>query len=410
MKPQQLALAAIACLAPVAGANAAGWTETVLTSFSGTGGKTPLAGLIADATGNFYGTASAGGTANDGVIFEASPPATGKTVWTNKVLHDFAGTDGGQPSGPLIADAAGNFYGTTAIGGANGFGTVFEISPPAPKTKTWIFTTLYNFTGATDGAYPRGGLIFDAAGDLYGTAAGGGAANLGAVWELIAPTSGGTAWTQSTLYSFALAPDGAVPQGGLLFDTAGNLYGTTEDGGAGLKGTVFRISPPAKGKTAWTEKQLYAFTGPDGVGPTSPLIADSAGDLYGTAEAGGTGFGTVFELTPPAVGKTSWTDATLFSFAGTDGGGPVAGLVADTSGHFYGTNSGAFKGLAGSVFELSPPVSGGTVWTEAALTKFASATGTNPIGGVVLDSAGNVYGTTSLGGKTNGGLVFKLVP
>ena len=270
--------------------------EKVLHSFSGgADGTYPYGGLIFDAAGNLYGTTTSGGTSNTGTVFELTPAAGG--TWTEKVLHSFSGgTDGIHPYAGLIFDAAGNLYGTTDLGGAYGYGTVFELTPAAGGT--WTEKVLHNFNnGGTDGTRPYARLTFDAAGNLYGTTYGGGAYNsYGTVFELT-PAAGGT-WTEKVLHSFGSGTDGLIPYGGLIFDAAGNLYGTTAYGGTNDLGTVFELTPKAGG--GWTEKVLYSFgDGTDGVSPLAGLIFDAAGNLYGTTQHGGTyNYGTVFEIAP----------------------------------------------------------------------------------------------------------------
>jgi uncharacterized repeat protein (TIGR03803 family) len=269
------------------------WTERVLHSFSGKDGSSPVGGLTLDAAGNLYGTTYFGGT-----VFELSPTADGK--WTEKVLHRFNGADGSAPSNVPIFDAAGNLYGTTSLGGTHNYGVVFMLKPRT--NGTWTEKVLHNFNGK-DGISPST-LIFDAAGNLYGTTYAGGHATscggvCGTVFELT-PKAGGV-WTEKVLHSFNNnRKDGIQPWAGLIFDPAGNLYGTTAQGGrsACSCGTVFKLIPAANGK--WTEKMLHNFEGKDGGSPLSgSLIFDAAGNLYGTTYGGGTqGFGNVFKVAP----------------------------------------------------------------------------------------------------------------
>jgi uncharacterized repeat protein (TIGR03803 family) len=282
-------------LTPAGGGN---WTETVLYSFrSGTDGAVPGAGLIFDAAGNLYGTTTAGGP-NNGTVFELTPTTAGG--WTEQVLYRFCSqancTDGQYPYGSLIFDAAGNLYGTTEFGGTYGAGTVFKLTPAAGGG--WTETVLYSFGRGTDGASPLVGLIFDVVGNLYGTTTFGGTYGAGTVFELT-PTAGG-GWTETVLHSFNPnnGTDGFNPYAGLIFDAAGNLYGTTYYGGSYGGGTVFELTPAAGG--GWTETVLRSFgNGTDGFWPYAGLIFDHAGNLYGTTEYGGThNYGTVFELTP----------------------------------------------------------------------------------------------------------------
>src|ERR1022692_2364418 len=254
--------------------------EKVLHNFNhdGTDGWRPEAGLIFDAAGNLYGTTSQGGSSAVGAVFELTPAAGG--TWTEKVLHSFLndGTDGVNPVAGLIFDGAGNLYGTTYQGGTYGDGTVFELTPAAGGT--WTEQVLHNFNyDSTDGAGPHAGLIFDAAGNLYGTAASGGTYSYGTAFELT-PAAGGT-WTEKVLWNFGSGADGSYPQGGLIFDAAGNLHGTTTSGGAHGPGTVFELMPAGGG--TWSERVVHSFgNGADGSGPYAGLIFDAAGNLYGT--------------------------------------------------------------------------------------------------------------------------------
>ncbi len=323
-----------------------------------------------------------------------------------KVLHVFLDdlVDGTTPQAGLIFDAAGNLYGTTVGGGPTGDGTVFELSPAGGGN--WTEKVLWNFGNGADGAEPVAGLIFDAAGNLYGTTSLGGTSNSGIVFELM-PGAGGT-WTEKVLHNFNYN-DGDEPAAGLIFDAAGNLYGTTYEGGLDF-GVVFELSPGAGG--SWTEKVLYSFSGEptDAASPQAGLIFDITGNLYGTTKFGGTsGAGAVFELSP--AGGGTWTEKVLWSFGnGADGGSPVAGVIFDATGNLYGTTSagGTFSD-GGTLFKLSPAGDGGGgTWTEQVLHNFGNGTdGSSPQAGLVLDGAGNLYGTTYNGGSYGGGTVFR---
>jgi uncharacterized repeat protein (TIGR03803 family) len=354
------AAGAVFKLAPAAGG---GYSESVLLPADPTGG------VIMDSTGNLYGTTMFGG-GTFGSAFELSPTLAGG--YTESNLHDFSGTtaDGGEPTGDLLVDSAGNLFGTTSIGGSYQAGTVFKLSP-APGGG-YSYSILYSFTGTTvDGGQPNGGLVMDSAGNLYGTTMTaaippGGSINdqgFGTVFKL-APTAGGS-YTETTLYVFK-GFGGSTPRAGLIMDSAGNLYGTTKLGsgnfGSGY-GTVFKLTPDMNG--VYTESSLYNFTGGgDGGGPLGALVMDGAGNLYGTASYGGggtanctNGCGTIFKLTPATNGN--YTETTLYSFAGgSSGGGPAATLIMDAAGNLYGTT---FSGNginvtggadAGNVFEI----------------------------------------------------------
>ena len=261
--------------------------ETVLLSFDGADGAGSTADLVRDASGNLYGTTAYGGSGGCnypgcGVVFRLGKTG-GETV-----LHSFTGTggDGANPYGRLVRGTAGNTYSTTELGGAYNHGTVFELD------KTGKETVLYSFAGKPDGEAPIAGLVRDAAGNLYGTTVYGGASGYGPVFKL------GRAGKETVLYSFTGSSDGAFPSAGLVVDAAGNLYGAAQGGGSsdcnGGCGVLFKVDKSGK------ETVLYEFTnGDDGAGPVASLIWDKAGNLYGTAEGGGAyGAGTVFKLTP----------------------------------------------------------------------------------------------------------------
>ncbi len=392
----------------------------VLYSFTNFRGEQPVASLIADGAGNLYGTTQLGGTNNDGVVFELSPPTDGKKAWKEKVLFSFNGTNGNSPQYNLLMDGAGNLYGTTYLGGSDNDGVVFELSPPKAGKKAWTETVLFSFDGA-DGNEPLAGLIADGAGNLYGTTEIGGSNNYGVVFELSPPKGGKKAWTETVLFSFADGIVGCEPEAGVISDGAGNLYGTTAGCGVNYGGVVFELSPPKKGHTAWTEAVLYAFSLGEEYSPVAPLLTDSAGNLYGTTyvnSVGDNNSGVVFELSPPPKGQTAWTETVLLNFTpgGPNGAGPYAGVIADGAGNLYGTtyyggvNCNNNANGCGVVFELSPPPKGQTAWTETVLQSFNGTDGYNPIAGVIADGAGNLYGTTQYGGSNNEGVVYKLTP
>jgi uncharacterized repeat protein (TIGR03803 family) len=355
----------------LAGSALAAPVETVLYSFTGgRDGAGLLAGLIADNQGTLYGTTQYGGTASLGTVFKLTPPANGQSAWTETVLYSFTGgSDGGLPYAGLIADNQGALYGTTH--GAvlnNSLGTVFKLTPPANGQSAWTETVLYSFCnhpqppGCSDGFAPEAGLIADNQGALYGTTLG------GTVFKLTPPAKGQTTWTETVLYSFTGGSDGGAPEAGLIADNQGALYGTTGRGGTAEFGTVFKLTLPAKGQPAWIETVLYSFCSQpncsDGADPEAGLIADNQGALYGTTVLGGLSInigsansGTVFKLTPPAKGRTAWTETVLYRFCSqpncSDGAGLAAGLIADNWGTLYGTTVGGGIASAGTVFKLA---------------------------------------------------------
>jgi uncharacterized repeat protein (TIGR03803 family) len=385
--------------------------EKVLHNFGkGTDGSGPVASLIFDSAGNLYGTAEYGGPYNYGMVFELTPKAGG---WTEKVLHTFNnnGKDGGNPAGGLIFDSAGNLYGATAGGGVYGSGTVFEL---APKTGGgWTEKVLHSFNNnGKDGTAPQAGVIFDAVGNLYGTCSTGGAYGIGTVFELAPKVGGG--WAEKVLHTFKNNyKDGASPYGGLVLDAVGNLYGTTKEGGAyGVYGTVFELTPKTGG--GWTEKVLHSFNqdGKDGYGPEAGLIFDAAGNLYGTTVYGGiylVGQGTVFKLTPKTGG--GWTEKILSSFGSgsRDAVNPYTGLILDAAGNLYGTTYYGGENSEGTVFKLTPQAGGGS--KKTLLYSFnSSGDGINPRSSLIFDVAGNLYGTTYFGGADHHGTVFEITP
>jgi uncharacterized repeat protein (TIGR03803 family) len=327
-----------------------------------------------------------------------------------KIIHQFQVPQ--QPIDSLTMDAAGNLYGTTLFGGdpactfpPGGCGVVWKLGPNG------ILTILHKFT-STDGANPQGGVIFDPDGNLYGTTAVGGLnecsglgspLGCGIVFKL-APNPDGT-WAETILHEFTGA-DGLSPRG-LIFDQAGNLYGATGGGGANNDGVVFKLAPNPEGP--WTVSVLHSFTGPDGENPEARLVFDAAGNLDGTTESGGLnecselgsnlGCGVVFKLAPNPDG--SWTESVLHAFTGgEDGWNPDAGLIVDAAGDLYGTTVGGGAYGPGVVFKLESNPDG--IWTETVLYSFTGgADGANPYAGLAFDSAGNLYGTTYAGGGTS---------
>jgi uncharacterized repeat protein (TIGR03803 family) len=383
-----------------------------------------------------------------GVLVAVSPGAPAQTF---KVMHSFSGgTDGAGPLAGLTMDSAGNLYGTTSEGGDLGHGTVFKLTSKGQKT------VLYSFAAGEDGADPEAGLILIGT-NLYGTTFEGGTGGRGTVFEVT------TAGKETVLYRFASAANGAHPEATLARDAAGNLYGTTLDGGKSGKGVVFKLTHPATAAGTWSEKVLYSFrTGGDGANPVAGVTFDPAGNLYGTTSAGGTyGHGTVFQLAPST---SAWTERILHSFAlESDGGVPYAGIVVDAKRNLYGAASdggggasagggtvfeltpsgstwnfkvlyrlagwgisGSFRNLllasgkifatthcdgshtAGTVYELTP---GASTWTYRSLHVFTGgADGLFSFSTLVLDAQGNLYGTTNEGGAYGDGVVFKVTP
>jgi uncharacterized repeat protein (TIGR03803 family) len=388
----------------------------VLFSFNNIEGSRSQGELLADGMGNLYGTALYGGANGDGVVFELSPPQAGQKAWTETVLHSFDDTDGALPDTNLIFDAAGNLYGTTIYGGSGREGVVFELSPPSNGRAPWTETVLFSFSGP-NGIYPQG-LVADGAGNLYGVAPGCSNGD-GLVYQLRPPPKGQNAWTQTVLFTFQGA-NGASPHANLIFDRAGNLYGTAEYGGAKhADGVAYELSPPAVGQTAWTQTVLHSFLRTEGVNPTARLLLDEAGNLYGTTSAGGPyKDGMVFELSPPPKGETAWAETVLLTFDGANGAGanpdpagPSGGLIADSAGNLFGVTSGGGAHGKGEIFELRRPQGGHKPWTEKVLYSFNGKRGSNPTASLIANGEGNLLGTTYWGGEKNdAGVVFEHTP
>jgi len=407
-----LALSILALVTIGAGAQ----SEKVIHSFinfGGSDGNFPLAGLVIDAKGNLYGTASQGGSGvcnGCGIVFELSPGSGG--TWTESILYTFGGpadSDGFSPTGALIFDGKGNLYGTTQGGGTSYAGTIFELTPGSGGA--WTEKVLYSFPGGASGSYPGySALAIDSSGNLYGTTSGGGTYNptststeFGNVFELVSGSNG--TWTPEVLYNFKGEADGGNPFASTLsIDKTGNLYGVASQLGAHGNGVVFKLTKGSNG--SWSEKVLYAFPGgAGGSGPTGNLVFDASGNIYGTAT------NIVFELVAGANG--TYTEKTLHTFTGgTDGQNVGGGLAVDKSGNLYGiTNVGGnYRGI---VFELTPG-SGGT-WTEKILHRFPPSPATEDgifpgYATLVLDTTGNIYGTTPDSLPDLGGVVFEITP
>jgi uncharacterized repeat protein (TIGR03803 family) len=343
-----------------------GWNWRMLYKFPGSpnGGSSPSSGLISDTKGNLYGTTYAGGTDNAGTVFELAPTAS--SSWKEKQIYAFGATqgDGSHPEGPLTFDDRHNLYGTTFNGGAYGEGSVFKLAPAGAGA--WTETVLYSFAGDANGGTPSAGVVLDNAENLYGTAATAGPYGYGDVFEL--SPQGGGGWTLTVLHGFtAGSNDGRIPSAPLIFDGQGNLYGSTAEGGSQNQGTVFELTPAGSG--LWTETVIYSFQigSSYGAGP-SGLVFDTQGNLDGTTSVGtggkgcyeGLGCGTVFQLRPITGG---WSYSLLYSFTGGSDGGQAGtgGLILDQQGNLYGTttNGGNLADCSvylgcGVVFKIAP--------------------------------------------------------
>jgi uncharacterized repeat protein (TIGR03803 family) len=360
-------------------------TLDVLYSFPA--GSNPSSPLVRDASGNLFGTTD-GGDYHFGSVFKLAPDGTESTIYS---FH--GGADGSLPTG-LMLGQDGNLYGTTLWGGEGGGfnGTVFKLTPEG------IETVLYAFKGGTDGSQPMSGVVRDAEGNLYGTTYYGGSAQCGSCGVVfkIAPDG-----TETVLHTFTGPPnDGAWSIAGLALDSAGNLYGTTTYGGAYSWGTVFKLAPDS------TETVLYSFShGADGQNPSDTPLLDAHGNLYGTTAPmlfPTSTYGTVYKLVP-ATGALS----TLHTFLNSSNGAyPYGPLTLDKNGNLFGTTlvSGSCQTDHGTVFEITAK---GRLKT---LQFFTRPVGDNPSQGVILDGQGNLYGTTSHGGASRSGTLFKLMP
>jgi uncharacterized repeat protein (TIGR03803 family) len=401
-----------------------GQTFSVVYSFQvlGQTGFYPTSGVSLDGAGNLYGTTEYGGPGTScylgcGVAFKLTRHGSN---WLFTPLYSFLGNDdGSNPNARVVFGPDGSLFGTTTQGGdpgcaGSGCGTVFNLRPPQHASSRilagWSETVLYRFAGGNDGGIPEAAdLVFDQAGNLYGTTSVGGGSqcleDCGTVYKLTA--SNGT-WTEEILHVFGQSGDGDQPHAGVIFDPAGNLYGTTANGGAYRQGTVFQLLRSGAG---WTERLLYSFQGAsDGQYPFAGLIMDPEGNLYGnTCCSGPSDGGTAFELT-----AGNWTFNLLYALgAPGTGQGPEGGFVMDSSGNIYGTASSGGAYNFGAVFKLSPG-SGG--WTYTSLHDFCAggyppcSDGYTPTGNLALDSAGNLYGTDSNGGAYGGGVVWEITP
>jgi uncharacterized repeat protein (TIGR03803 family) len=413
----RLPIGLLPCLAMFAShcnAQALPWTLSTVYSFQGSpDGASPEAPLAAGQSGAFYGTTSSGGTAGSGTVFELRPPTVAGGSWTETVISNFE-AGGFQPTAGVAVGKGGALYGTTRLGGAFGYGTAFELTPPVSRGGTWSQTVLHDFTGGVDGADPYGQLILGPNEELYGTTWRGGSLDFGTVFELRRPAFPGGAWTETVLYNFTNGADGCCPTTGLAQDADGNFYGYAS--------IVFELAPPAIVGGAWTLSTLHNFTGNllgshDGFLAVGVPAVGPNGVLYGVTMMGGNpgysncggGCGTVFALKPPVSPGTAWDEKILYRFDRDAGDGfyPNSGVIIGTRGALYGTTS-------DTAFRLIPPSAEGGAWTESILATFTGENGFAPESGLI-GVHGVLYGTTSLGGSAwipgvdNGyGIVFML--
>jgi uncharacterized repeat protein (TIGR03803 family) len=397
----------------LAGGAAAQPKYKILHAFTGGDDGGGLFGsLLLDASGNLYGVTRGGGTHIYGTVFELSPSSKGH--WKETVLYNFCAlsgcADGAGGWAGLASDAAGDLYGATTTGGSSDQGVVFELTPGSGG---WSYEVIYEGGSST-------GWILDKAGNLYGFT-GPGAYGDGAVAEL---SPGSDGWTYNVLFSFDVSKDGYDPQSAMIFDTNGNLYGTTKYSQDG-NGTAFKLMPPAwsRAENEWTEDILHDFRGSshhDGQLVYAGLVFDQSGDLYGATEAGGVynkscpgGCGTVFKLSPGQNGH--WKETVLHYFADASrGAGPLGTLVFDGAGNLYGTTVGGGKGQqycgggCGVVFKMTPNAGG--KWKYTVVHYFDGQNGAGPWGALIVDPKGNLYGTTQYGGSGYAGVAFEITP
>jgi uncharacterized repeat protein (TIGR03803 family) len=397
-----------------------GQTFSVIHDFTnGSDGGNPVTGLTVAGTDTFYGTARTGGSTNNGLVFKLSHRGSG---WVLVPIYTFqGGMDGANPFAAAAIGPDGRLYGTTENGGGgncsgfgSGCGTIYALAPSANASGnalgSWTETVLYRFQGGYDGADPFGMLVFDRAGNAYGTTQIGGSSTqclpagtgCGTAYEL---SGAGDNWAKTILWSFGHGFDGVEPFNGLQFDTSGNLYGTTFVGGTDQDGTIFELSPSG---SDWTESVLYSVTdGTDGGLPYTAVIFDSQGNLITPTSDGGSGAGgTVVQLTKSG---NSWQFNLLYSLTNPAEAecGPFGTLLMGSAGNLYGTTRCDGANRLGSVFELSPTQDG---WVYSTLHDFSGSDGQNPYSSLVIDSDGNLFGTTLLGGQYGQGVVFEITP
>lgn len=408
-------------------------TETTIYKFHwDTDGAWPLATLTTDKVGNLYGTTFEGGGSVNcgfdtnmpwgcGTVFEVAAPTKESPGWKETPIYVFTNKgDGTNPAGGVVFDQAGNLYGVTSYGGTLNAGTLYQLVPPAGGSGPWTENTIYNFSTSNDGYNFPTYVVFDKAGNLYGINVTGPS---GGVFELSPPAGGAGTWTYTQIHTFSgPTNDGSNPLGCLVIDSSGNLYGITNGGGSSSNcgsgcGAVYELSPPSTKGGSWQETVLYNFQGdPDGNYPEGGVLLGKGGNIYGITHAGGVngayygGYGTVYELAKPQKAGDPWVESVLYSFEGTytsSGGGPIGALVQDAEGNLYGT-------ALPVAFELSPPSSGGESWTETTLYNFVNWDGLGDIpAGLTPRSSGNtLFGVTQGGGICNvhqcNGTVFKI--
>ncbi|MGA7463557.1 MAG: choice-of-anchor tandem repeat GloVer-containing protein [Candidatus Korobacteraceae bacterium] len=375
-------------------------TYTVLHNLTGgIGGDTPLAGVTLDQQGRIYGTTEFGGSHQNGMVYRLAREGEG---WVFSPIYSFGSQqdDGNDPIARVLFGPNGLLYGTTSLGGIQNKGTVFSLQPPPTACKSalcpWVETVLYSFTGGADGGDPFfGDLTFDQLGNIYGTTANSGNSGDGVVFKL---TRSGGGWTESVLWNFT-GSDGGFPLSGVIFDSAGNLYGTTSSGGGNGLGTVYELSPTQSG---WSETTLYSFTSDTGPG-AGGLVMDAQGDLLGMTGGVDDSTNVAFELTPQ---NGSWSFSVLQTFAEQEAT-PFVGPTLDSQGNLYGPLPTGGDDHVGEIFKLTHS---GDQWTYSPFYQFVSCMDGCFPGAVTFDASGNMYGTTSDGGTDGYGTVWEITP
>jgi uncharacterized repeat protein (TIGR03803 family) len=408
----RIAVISLAMVGAALALTSSAWAQStykVLHAFKGgNDGSRPVGGVIFDPAGNLYGTTNLGGAYGDGTVFKLTPNSDGR--WTKTTIHNFRGKDGANPNNvELVIDAEGNLYGTTSTGGrgncnGEGCGLVFELTPTRVGIG-WQERVLHFFSGNV-GVSPQCSLVFDSAGNLYGTTSdwSGGFTGPGTVFKLTPNPDG--SWTKTTFFTFD-GTDGENPSDGMVFDPAGNLYGATDWGGGNGDGVVYQLTPNGDG--TWSENVLYSFLGGEnGYRAQVRPVRDSSGNLYGQTTFGGLGYGLIWRVAPNGDG--SWTESTLYTFkGGRDGADPWGtSLGLDAAGNLWGTTNEGGKYGCGVLFKLTPTAQG--PWTESVVHAFAGDPACGSYTDVLFDAAGNIYGTSSGDGTTTFGSVFEVTP
>lgn len=402
-----LALAVTLVLIIAATPTAQAQTFSVIYAYAGNGGSAhAIAGLTLDRGGNLYGTTAWGGDYTPGTVYKLERSGSGFVY--NELFYVGNGAKGDFPWDAPTIGPNGSLYVTMNGGGTGGHGTVLNVQPPADICRStscpWNATDLYNFTDGSDGGNPQSGVIFDSHGNIYGAVVNGGS-GYGTVYEM---TPSGSGWSYQVIYSFTGGGDGSNPDSPLIFDSAGNLYGEAMSGGLpGCQGfgcgTIFKLSPSGPG---WTETTIYSFQdGSDGAEPSGGLIADSAGNLYGaTPGSDSNPGGTVFELTPSGG---NWTFNLIYDLPGA-GPGPTGGVARDSAGNLYGATWGDGAYGYGNVFKLTPSERG---WIFTSLHDFTNGSdGSNADAAPIVDGNGVLYGTTYNGGANSSGVIYQVTP